>query len=494
MARLMSERWCCSPATLSLSFLPDLETALHSHLSTRIEKFFFRLAFAQTRVNPLILKNPPPPVSKHSFPTSKHFLLLTLYNPPWRQPKSYPPSHTLALRRLELFSISDRGKPSGRGRGTRGRDRGCGRGHGRGGNTSEKHVRETSPTRIKETEEQRQARNSYNSWKRLFARLVDNSSIRRQLWEGAFSILEAGDRDWRQRLPQDLNEDDGIGHRHILALLSANISGTDNETFISNARNFLLTITHPSILCCLAVDTHVELIYNLFGGVGGKRAVSFLRRLIGAILAASATGATRNSTEDAKATLLAMAVALFELLRREYRVHFNDEIPSLVESIQTATEVSKDDVSSDSLARIFNKLNDTRALLARSQGLLADMNMDESNAADEYNNASSYPRDLIVPSGRFDNDKKDIADIVLFPTRDEIMSDAEEFLPYTNPDQPHFPDDPVQRHIDTFFRLLCHNIFGELKGALVGVMHTITQEPTALCNAKLSLGDMRAYH
>lgn len=389
--------------------------------------------------------------------------------------------------------MSDSGKPSGRGRGTRGHGRG--RGRDRGGNRSERqHVSETPRSRIEETEEQRQARHSYSSWKRLFARPVDNPSIMRQLWEGALSILEAGDRDWRQRLPQDLNDEDGIGHRHILALLSANISGRDYETFTSNARNFLLTISHPFILRCLAVDTHVGLIYNLFGGVGGKRAVSFLRRLIGAILSTSAIGATGNLTENAKATLLAMSVALFELLRREYRVRFNDEIPSLVESIQTATGVSKDGASSDSLARIFNKLNDIRALLARAQGLLADTSMDGNNAADEYKNASSYPRDLIVPSGRFDNDKKDIAEIILFPTRDEIMSDAEEFLPYTDPDQPHFLDDPVQRHIDTFFRLLRHDIFGELKGALAGIMHTVAQEPATLWNAKLSLGDMRAYH
>ncbi|KAJ5058920.1 NFX1-type zinc finger-containing protein 1 [Bipolaris maydis] len=388
--------------------------------------------------------------------------------------------------------MSGRGKPSGRSRGTRGHGRG--RGRGRGGNRSEgQHVRETAPTRIEETEAQREARSSYNSWKRLFARPFDNPSTMRQLWKGALSILEAGDRDWCQRLPQDLNDEDGIGHRHILALLNAHISVTDYETFISNARNFLLTITHPSILRCLAVDNHVGLIYNLFGGVSGKRAISFLRRLIRAILAATVAETTGNLTEDVKATLLAMSVALFELLRRESRVRFNDEIPSLVESIQTATGVSKDDASSDSLARIFNKLNDTRALLARAQGLLADMSMDEENAADVYN-ASSYPRNLIVPSDRFDNDKKDIADIILFPTRDEIMSDAEEFLPYTDPDQPHFLNDPVQRHIDTFFRLLRHDIFGELKEALAGVMHTVAQEPTALWNTKLSLGDMRAYH
>jgi hypothetical protein len=392
--------------------------------------------------------------------------------------------------------MSDRGRRGGQGRRAHTR----GRGRGRGGNLFERHngerqhAREAAPARIEETEEQRQARWSYNSWKRLLHEPADNPGTRRRLWEGALSILEAGDRDWRQRLPQDLNDDDGTGFAHILALLGTKACGTDYKTFINNARNFLLTITHSSLLHCLAVDTHVGIIYNLFAGVCGTRAVSFLKRLIEALLAAPTAKAAGDSTEDAKNTLLAMSTALFELLRREPRARFNDEIPALVDFMQTAIDFFKDDASSNSLARTLSRLDNIRALLARAQGLLADESVRNNNAADDEGDTSFYPRDLIVPSNRFDNDKKDIADIILFPTRDEIMSDAEEFLPYTDPDQPHFLDDPVQRHIDTFFRLLRHDIFGELKGALAGIMHTVAQNPAALLDANLNLGDMRAYH
>ncbi|KAL2163207.1 hypothetical protein VTH06DRAFT_5263 [Thermothelomyces fergusii] len=53
--------------------------------------------------------------------------------------------------------------------------------------------------------------------------------------------------------------------------------------------------------------------------------------------------------------------------------------------------------------------------------------------------------------------------IEIFPTLGEIMSDAPEYLPSTDWTQPHFLHDPVQRHIDSAFRLLRHDIFGSLK-------------------------------
>lgn len=377
----------------------------------------------------------------------------------------------------------------GRGRG-RGHDRGRGRGRGRGDGDKE-YAREAALTRIEETEEQCQARRTYGSWRRLLGEPENDPNTMRRFWKGALDILESGDRDRLQQLPQDLNDENEAGHRHILALLNTKVNGIDYETFISNARNFLLTITHSSLLRCLAVDTHVGLIYNLFGGVGGKRAVAFLRRLIQALLAAQTAGMAWLSTEYFRQTLLAMSIAVFELLRRESRARFNDEIPTLVDSIQAATDTVKG-VVSNTPTLIQNRLKDIRALITRAQSLIADKTLDDSSTADDEGNTSFYPRDLIVPSNRFDNDKKDIVEIVLFPTRDEIMSDAKEFLPYTDRDQPHFLEDPVQRHIDTFFRLLRHDIFGELKGALAGIMHAITQNPTAPLQPRLYLGDVRA--
>ncbi|CAN9189919.1 unnamed protein product [Alternaria alternata] len=387
-----------------------------------------------------------------------------------------------------------RGSRGGRGeRGWRG-GRGPGRGRGRGGNSFSNHdgnpQHESKPIRTKETDEQREARKSYSSWKRRLGEAETDPTTMRRLWEGALGILENGDRDWLQQLPQDLDDsDDENGHRHILAILRTNVS-PDCGTFLENARNFLLTITHSSLLHCLAVDTHVGSIYNLFGGVAGRTAVQYLQRVSNALSAARTIRCFAISTEDHQATLLAMTKALLELLRRERRARFNDNIIPLVDSIQTASDACKG--SPDVSARTTNRLNDIRALVARAQGMLADSVGDDDTGDhdDASDQKSFYPRDLVVPSGRFDNDKKDIGDLILFPTRDEIMTDEKEFLPYTDPDQPHFLEDPVQRHIDTYFRLMRHDIFGELKSSLAGIMHAVSQDPNALSYA--NLGDMRA--
>lgn len=204
--------------------------------------------------------------------------------------------------------------------------------------------------------------------------------MRQRLWKGALSILEAGDRDWSQRLPQDLNHEHGTGCAHIIALLGTKVGGTDYETFISNARNSLLTITHTSLLRCLAVDTHVGLVYKLFGGVNGKGAISFLQRLLEALLAARTAGTVAHSREDSKKTLLPVSNALFELLKCEPRARFNDGIPGLVDSIQTALDLFKDDAHSDPTTRTLGRLNEVGAPIARAQGLLAKGSVDDNSA------------------------------------------------------------------------------------------------------------------
>jgi hypothetical protein len=80
------------------------------------------------------------------------------------------------------------------------------------------------------------------------------------------------------------------------------------------------------------------------------------------------------------------------------------------------------------------------------------------------------------------------------PTEDEIRSVHTPFLPSPGPDQPHFLEDPAQRHIDTFFRLLRHDIFGELKDALGLLIKNIEEDPQLIESPNLSLGsNIRAH-
>jgi hypothetical protein len=87
----------------------------------------------------------------------------------------------------------------------------------------------------------------------------------------------------------------------------------------------------------------------------------------------------------------------------------------------------------------------------------------------------------------------DITKIKILPTHNEIQSAHVEFLPSTDPDQPHFLADSAERHLDTHFRLLRHDIFGELKQALNAMMIAVENDPALLNNSKLNLSDIRAY-
>ncbi|CAG8096658.1 unnamed protein product [Penicillium nalgiovense] len=71
-----------------------------------------------------------------------------------------------------------------------------------------------------------------------------------------------------------------------------------------------------------------------------------------------------------------------------------------------------------------------------------------------------------TPGGRHDNDLADISEVKILPTHGEIVSDSSEYLPSTNFLQPHILPDPLQRYIDSTFRLLRHDVFGLAKDVL----------------------------
>jgi hypothetical protein len=97
------------------------------------------------------------------------------------------------------------------------------------------------------------------------------------------------------------------------------------------------------------------------------------------------------------------------------------------------------------------------------------------------------------PRDRHDNDKMDFTKIKILPSEDEIRSNHQDFLPSIELDQPHFLADGAERHLDTLFRLLRHDVFGELKEALGQLMIVLDNDPSEVENSNLNLGNIRAY-
>ncbi len=344
-----------------------------------------------------------------------------------------------------------------------------------------------------DTPEQQREREDYNSWKRLIKRPPTPNDTRtiEVLWNGALNILNEGDRDWKQMLPRDLDAEDNYGREHIKALLSMVSYSGGCGTFVTLAQPFLSVITHPAMVDCLSVDTFVGSLYSFISGSNGTRAIPFFNRLCTNLADAYCdSDVSKASVETALVTTL---ISLREILKREQRAAFNEELSDLVNSLQNLAEATGIDDTSLAFQVVNNQSSELRAIIARANGLLADVEAPNVDGVSTTVVKSTYPRQLIVPGGHHDNENGDITKIKILPTEDEIRSDYPEFLPSTDLDQPYFLNDPVARHLDTHFRLLRHDIFGELKEALGGLINSVTDDPTLLDNPKLSLGDMRAY-
>ncbi|PGG95383.1 hypothetical protein AJ79_10093, partial [Helicocarpus griseus UAMH5409] len=354
-----------------------------------------------------------------------------------------------------------------------------------------------SNRRLANTPEREQAREDYNLWKRLIKKppsTNDTKAIEKaieQLWTGALTILDGDDQNLKQMLPRDLESEENYGREHIQTLLSMEASGRACSTFVTLARPFVSVITHPAILDCLSVDAVVGNLYNFISGSNGTRAVPFFQRLCENLINAyRRSTVSKTSTE---ATVIAIGNALYELLKREQRAAFNEDLPSLIDSLQNAMEAIGMDETPMAFEAVTARNSELRAMVARSNGLLADVEVPKADGILTIPVTSTYPRPVVIPGGHHDNDHVDITKIRILPTEEEIRSDHPEYLPTPDPSQPHFLNNPVARHLDALFRLLRHDIFGELKEVLGRLASTVRGDPTTLATSKLNLGGMRAY-
>lgn len=360
------------------------------------------------------------------------------------------------------------------------------------GETSSSNIQQPRQ-RQEETLTQEQARSNYNAWKRIIKREPANNDIHtmKLLWTEALEILNDDDREWKQMLPRDLDNDEFYGSKHILALLQMKSSASGARTFIDLVHPFLEVMAHQAFLDCLSVDTFVGRLYNLMSGTNGSRAMQFFHVLLSNLLEIQEFTGTA-SVENLEGILTTMITCLRELLRREPRALFNERLPNVVNSIETVTEITGIDQRSISFTIVKTRVEEVRSMIARAKGLLLEEAETSVNGVSTTVVTSTYPRDIIMPSNRHDNDKLDMTEIEIVPTEDEIRSDNPEFLPSTDPDQPHYILDQSLRLIDTHFRLLRHDVFGELKAALGSLIVAIENDPSTLKNHKPDFGNVRA--
>jgi hypothetical protein len=347
--------------------------------------------------------------------------------------------------------------------------------------------------RPERTAEELIAREDYKSWKGILRTPPRDNDLEivERLWVGALELLTNGERDWQQRLPQDLvDENQLFGYEHVKYLLNMRPNGCGNARFIQLTRPFLIAITHSALLDCLSVDTYVGDLYNFISGSGGTRALPFFQSLSNS-LSEESRAPSEADTKIYEDLLVAMATALREVLRRTPKTLLHEDLPSLVESIKNASECLGLDSNSVAFHTVALRVAELQRMIRRTQGVLME-DIDDGKESANPIVASTYPRDIQLPGNRHDNDKLDITEISVLPTEDEIRSECPEFLPSPNVDQPHFLKG-VERHLDTHFRLLRHDIFGELKSLLGGLLNACDNEVELVQTSRLPLGNMHAH-
>ncbi len=144
--------------------------------------------------------------------------------------------------------------------------------------------------------------------------------------------MDHEERDWRQALAKDLDNDDHFyGRAHIRALLEERVQGDQHAKLIGVSRAFFMVFTHLELIHCLLVDTYVGSLYNFILGANGNQAVPFFQHVCEAIASAWVDGLRPLSLNILDSTLAGLSNMLSELLRRETRLRYNEN--SLASSV-----------------------------------------------------------------------------------------------------------------------------------------------------------------
>lgn len=286
-------------------------------------------------------------------------------------------------------------------------------------------------------------------------------------------ILNDKNPEWHQQLARDLVDDRFAGCEYVHLTLQTRITPSNAVNDLALIKAFLQTVTHAAILDCLSIDTPVGTLYNIISGAGGERAVPFFLHVCKEIIKQTNQGSGHYDVEEFNGLLIAILDALNQLLLRERRASFHDDIPDLLDQLDQVSTIL-DAADSSNISHTYrakkDRLSTLRKLVGLSNGLLKDSSPNDRkpNSLQATGIAPSllYPLEMPTPGGSHDNDHMAITDISIVPTAAELLSNEAEYLPSTDFHQPHFLDDPVRRYLDTHFRLLRHDVFGPLKAAL----------------------------
>ncbi|KHJ35538.1 putative nf-x1 finger and helicase domain protein [Erysiphe necator] len=340
-----------------------------------------------------------------------------------------------------------------------------------------------------ETSEAAELKHLYYNWKRMIKSKPNhknNPFTIKNLWDNACKILDGKNLELKTRVPEDLESTELFGREHITLIMELQAHDFGLKEYINLMHSFLKVVTHDVFLHCISVDTAVGGIYKFISGTNGTRAVLFFQHLCSSIINFLQCDSNLEYIDE---ILIEACRALQELLRREQKIPFNEDLPKVFGSIEDILEKSGTLEQSQTYQIVNQIITELRDIVNQAIKIIGNGKNDQSSRYTKKVVVSAYPKSIIGPQNRHDNDKLDISEIKILPTYEEIISEYTDFLPSTNLQVPHFIEERGLRHLDTHFRLLRHDILGSLKEALGVLISAIQKDPSQLEKSQLGLNN-----
>ncbi|ENH64000.1 NFX1-type zinc finger-containing protein 1 [Fusarium oxysporum f. sp. cubense race 1] len=288
--------------------------------------------------------------------------------------------------------------------------------------------------------------------------LSERSEATLSICENVLKILDSPYRGLHQEVARTLaTQRCGLQNMITTVKNSLKKEGTKNPCVTA----FIKVISHSSFLNCSAIESDVNTIYSIFGGKDGHDGMGFMFFLCRTRLASLECFNGPLSSEVYEKELCAARVC-HELVRRAPRSHFRTTKPMFLDTLDSLVARMCDKFPRDNLDALVRRLDIIKRLAASPRTHLARADTPRALEQDSQDHLTSIPTTIDRPGGRHDNDFADIANVVIFPTTEEVIRVYEDYLPSTNFRNQHVLGDTFQRYIDSLFRLIRYDTMGPI--------------------------------
>ncbi|KAI5811330.1 hypothetical protein DFH27DRAFT_21800 [Peziza echinospora] len=295
------------------------------------------------------------------------------------------------------------------------------------------------------------------------------------------TLLNSSTSDITQKIIRDLASENGLRHisRFAEAQYTLEPSGLQSMDFWTHCVPFLKLITHEEIRSSLVLERFVGTIYNVLYGHSGVRAIPFFK-----MVAQHLSGYLSPSNlhkdmklEDFGSALCAAAAAFYMTLNINQSAPLQEEFTTVAASLRECHKLTGHSYTGRAADNEIRKV-EQKLHIAESIPFMETIKAEITPY--KYEKEYDLPGESSVYGPRHDNDKANIGEIDVLPTKDEILASSgrTEYIPLKDYDPlAHHLPPGLNRVLDTQFRLLREDTSGQLRDAVHFLLQSLARNP-----------------